>query len=123
MKYPPIIQLNQAALQDVIEQALHGRYPITIVYGFDQRYYRNLLVHDIDQRGFVAVDDHGVSYYEWEKTITAEPSPSGIEDGREYDAYCLECEGTKQRVAYRFGAWICPQHRDLCHVHFVERES
>jgi hypothetical protein len=44
--------------------------------------------------------------------------PSGVENGRPYDAYCIECGAS---VVWRNGAWICPRHRDLGHVEFVER--
>lgn len=32
--------------------------------------------------------------------------------------WCQECadEGIVQRVFNRFGAWLCPVHRDLCHI-------
>lgn len=49
---------------------------------------------------------------------TTNGSVSGVENGRAYDAYCIECNA---RVEHKFGAWICPTHRDRGHVRFEER--
>lgn len=43
---------------------------------------------------------------------------AGIENGVPYDALCEECG---QRVERRFGAWMCPTHRDQGHVEFHAR--
>jgi hypothetical protein len=55
--------------------------------------------------------------------------PSLVEGGVNYDAYCIECaEGTGteaifRRVERRFGAWVCPVHRDEGHVDFHAWET
>lgn len=46
--------------------------------------------------------------------------PAGVENGKSFDAYCIECG---QRVEHHNGAWICPTHFDRGHVRFEPRST
>lgn len=56
--------------------------------------------------------------HEVRKAINEQGPPLTTSEGQ-FDVTCEECGAS---VEYRFGAWICPTHRDRGHVVFTKRD-